>query len=281
MILFKRSSDLAQYIATQKKEGGVIGFVPTMGALHQGHLSLIEASKAESDLTVCSIFINPTQFNNPEDFEHYPVTIEKDIESLIGAGCDVLFLPSVSEVYPDHYQKKAYQLGYLETVLEGAHRPGHYQGVCQVVDRLLKLVQPEHLYLGQKDFQQCLVIKKLVQEEFNNSIVIRIIPTLRGEDGLAMSSRNLRLTPEQRAIAPQIYKQLHIIQQNLAQSPFHVLEQEAVKTLEEKGFAVDYISIRNGKDLSGADAGTASLVVLAAASMGSVRLIDNVVLNNK
>lgn len=281
MILFKRSSDLAQYIAAQKKEGCSIGFVPTMGALHKGHLSLIAASKAQSDLTVCSIFINPTQFNNPEDFEHYPVTIEKDIESLAGAGCDVLFLPAVSEIYPAHYQKKAYHLGYLETVLEGAHRPGHYQGVCQVVDRLLQLVQPEHLYLGQKDFQQCLVIEKLVAEQYKGCIAIRIIPTLREEDGLAMSSRNLRLTPEQRAIAPQIYKQLQMIQQGFARSPFDLLEQEAVKALQEKGFTVDYISVRNGEDLSGADAGAASLVVLAAASIGSIRLIDNVVLNHK
>lgn len=281
MILFKRSADLAQYIAAQEEQGGVTGFVPTMGALHQGHLSLIAASKGESDLTVCSIFVNPTQFNNSEDFKHYPVTIEKDIESLAGAGCDVLFLPSVSEVYPAHYQKKAYNLGYLQTVLEGAHRPGHYQGVCQVVDRLLHVVQPEYLYLGQKDFQQCLVIKKLVEDEFNSSIAIRIITTLREEDGLAMSSRNLRLTPEQRAAAPQIYRQLQMIQQRFAQSPFNVLEQEAVEALQKEGFTVDYISIRNGEDLSGADAGTGSLVVLAAASIGSVRLIDNVILNKE
>ncbi|HNF39216.1 MAG TPA: pantoate--beta-alanine ligase, partial [Chitinophagaceae bacterium] len=155
MVLFKKSEDLSKWIETQRRltpseQFFSMGFVPTMGALHQGHISLIEASKAENDLTVCSIFVNPTQFNDTKDFEKYPATIETDIEKLEAAGCDVLFLPAVSEIYPQGTQLlKHYNLGFLETVLDGKFRPGHFQGVCQVVERLLQIVKPTQLYLGQ------------------------------------------------------------------------------------------------------------------------------------
>src|SRR5215212_8351624 len=163
MIIFKTPDALSGHINQQKKSGKKIGFVPTMGALHEGHLSLIGVAKKPNDLTICSIFVNPTQFNNPEDFKLYPVTIEKDIEQLIRAGCDILFLPSVDEMYPAGHSKKHYPLGRIETILEGYYRPGHFQGVCQIVDRLLDIVRPDNLYLGQKDFQQCMVIRKLLQ----------------------------------------------------------------------------------------------------------------------
>ena len=162
MVIFKEAEALSKSMGSDKNNGKKIGFVPTMGALHPGHLSLVKTSKQENDITVCSIFVNPTQFNNPEDLKHYPVTIEKDIEALLQVDCDILFLPPVSEIYPSYYQKKHYELGPMETILEGKFRPGHFQGVCQVVDRLLTIVDPDHLYLGQKDFQQCMVLKKMV-----------------------------------------------------------------------------------------------------------------------
>src|ERR1043165_5831149 len=140
MIVFKQAAKLSRYLLQQKKQGSSIGFVPTMGALHKGHLALLERCKKENGLTVCSIFVNPTQFNNPDDFKKYPVTIEKDIEALIAKGCDVLFLPPKEEIYPDGYQTKVFDLGTLETILEGRYRPRHFQGVCQVVDRLLWIV---------------------------------------------------------------------------------------------------------------------------------------------
>src|SRR6476620_9509378 len=154
MILFKKAAQLSGYLRKQKTNGLSIGFVPTMGALHSGHLSLIAASKKEQSITVCSIFVNPTQFNNPDDFKHYPVRIEEDIEQLLKSDCDILFLPSAEEIYPVGYAAKHYDLGLLETILEGHYRPGHFQGVCQVVDRLLEIIEPTSLYLGQKDYQQ-------------------------------------------------------------------------------------------------------------------------------
>ena len=209
MIIFKKASQLSQYLLQQRNSGLKTGFVPTMGALHDGHLSLIDVCRKQNDLTICSIFINPTQFNNPEDFKHYPVTLEKDLDQLIQAGCDVLFLPSVEEIYqPDHF-KKHYDLGELEHILEGHYRPGHFQGVCEVVDRLLNIILPHRIYLGQKDYQQCMVIKKLIGIlGMQDQIEIHIQPTRREPDGLAMSSRNLRLSPGQRSQAPALFKAL-------------------------------------------------------------------------
>ena len=280
MIIFKNSDRLFQHIIAQKNEGKTVGFVPTMGALHPGHLALVKTAEKENGLVACSIFINPTQFNNPDDFTHYPVTVEKDLELLIEAGADVVFMPSVEEIYPPGYIKKHYDLGKIETVLEGYYRPGHFQGVCQVVDRLLELLQPDQLYLGQKDFQQCMVIKKLVQlTGREEKINIRIIPTFREPDGLAMSSRNLRLNPEQRSKAPSLYRELNDIKENLHASSFCTLKAAAKEHLEKNGFSVDYIEIANQQDLSPATTNSTPLVALVAASLGNIRLIDNLLLN--
>ena len=206
MILFKKSTDLRKYLDSQTKKQDTVGFVPTMGALHEGHLSLIKMSKKENQITVCSIFINPAQFNDPVDFKNYPETIEKDIALLDSVLCDILFLPDVEEVYPDGLNiTKHYDLGTLETILEGKYRPGHFQGVCKVVHRLLEIVKPTRLYIGQKDYQQCKVITRLL-ELIKNEIELEIIicPTLREKDGLAMSSRNLRLNSEERKMAKMI-----------------------------------------------------------------------------
>jgi pantoate--beta-alanine ligase len=279
MIIFKNPDQLSEYIKQQKATGKKIGFVPTMGALHEGHLSLIDTAKKSSDLVVCSIFVNPSQFNNQDDFQHYPITIEKDIELLIAAGCDLLLLPSVSAMYPPGHPKKHYELGQIETVLEGHYRPGHFQGVCQAVDRLLSIVQPHELYMGQKDFQQCMVIKKLLDLLGKaNEIKLVIVPTAREKDGLAMSSRNMRLDAQQRSIAPSIYKELSLVKQTLDQKSFEELKSLGRKHLEEKGFAIDYFEIANANDLTAAKKDSDGLVALAAASIGNIRLIDNLVL---
>src|SRR5436190_4833396 len=191
MILFKKEADLHNWLDVQQKKDRQVGFIPTMGALHQGHISLIKSSKINEAITVCSIFVNPTQFNDRKDFNKYPATPENDIYLLEKADCDVLFMPSEREIYPDSFNKTHYDLGYLETILEGKYRPGHFQGVCKVMDRLLHIVNPSHLYLGQKDYQQCMVIRKLIQiVGLSKSVEITVSSTLRENDGLAMSSCN-------------------------------------------------------------------------------------------
>ena len=250
MIIFKKASQLSQYLQQQRKSGKKTGFVPTMGALHEGHLSLIDVCREQNDLTICSIFINPTQFNNPEDFKHYPITLEKDLDQLIRSGCDVLFLPSVDEIYQQDHFKKHYDLGELEHILEGHYRPGHFQGVCEVVDRLLNIILPHQIYLGQKDYQQCMVIKKLIGIlGLQDQIAIHIQPTRREPDGLAMSSRNLRLSAGQRSQAPALYKALNGIRQHLESKPLDKLESEARQFLVHKGFDVDYVTIARAEDL--------------------------------
>ena len=194
MIIYKESAALNIKLQKIKSEDQKIGFVPTMGALHAGHISLINDSREMGNTTVCSIFVNPTQFNDQKDFEKYPVDIEKDIYLLEKAGTEILFLPSVKEMYPEGlttlYQ---YDLGFLETILEGFYRPGHFQGVCRIVHKLLNIVQPHHLFMGQKDYQQCMVIKRLITD-YSINTQLNIVATERENSGLAMSSRNLRLS---------------------------------------------------------------------------------------
>ena len=277
MILFKRATDLTAFVTSQKLVNKSIGFVPTMGALHQGHLSLLQQSAKQNDTTICSIFVNPTQFNNEDDFIKYPVTIEKDIQLLAEIGCTALFLPDNEEVYPHGHSKKIYDLGELEFILEGKFRPGHFQGVCEVVDRLLTIVQPHQIYLGQKDFQQCIVIKKMIRDEFNNSIKVNTEPTLREEDGLAMSSRNLRLTKEGREKAPAIYGALQYIKQHLGEKEADVVTQ-AKKILSDAQFSIDYVEIVNPETLMRTASEVEPKVALIAASLESIRLIDNMML---
>ena len=280
MIIFKKAKQLSEYINQQKKECKKIGFVPTMGALHGGHLSLIDVSKKSNDITVCSIFVNPAQFNNPDDLKNYPVTTSEDIEQLINHQCDVLFLPSVNEMYPADYSKKEYPLGEIENKLEGHYRPGHFQGVCQAVDRLLEIVQPHNFYLGQKDYQQCIVLKKLIEiTGRTNSMQLNIVPTVREADGLAMSSRNLRLNEKQRKLATSIFKELNFIKEHIHQHSLGELKKDASEHLTQKGFKVDYVEIANADDLSTAASASGKLVALAAATTGNIRLIDNIVLN--
>ena len=254
-----------------------------MGALHPGHLSLVRGAKTNSDLCICSIFVNPTQFNDPADFKKYPVTIESDIMLLETTGCDVLFLPTVTGIYPNGTnQAPHYDLGYLETVLEGKFRPGHFQGVCMVVDRLLELVMPDSLHIGQKDYQQCMVIKKLVSlVGLENELKVVISPTLREPDGLAMSSRNTRLAEDDRKKAAMIFESLNFIKKKIKKGSLDELKKQAVQKLVENGFKVDYVEIADAESLQLVDYwdGKQKLVALAAAFLSGVRLIDNVLLS--
>ena len=280
MIIIKEALALSNLLKKHRTGHQHIGFVPTMGALHAGHISLIRESKQDNELTVCSIFVNPTQFNNPSDFEKYPITIESDIDKLEAAGCDILFLPSVTEIYPPGLPKAHYDLGYLETVLEGHYRPGHFQGVCMVVDRLLSIVEPTVLYLGQKDYQQCMVISKLVEIK-NFDTQIRISTTIRETDGLAMSSRNVRLNEHDRKQALKIYAAMNMIKNEMVPGKLQALKEKTSRFLTEHGFKVVYVDIADAKNLALLDTwdGHQQAVVLVAAYLHEVRLIDNLLLN--
>ena len=280
MILFKKAGDLATWLEKQRSDGRQIGFVPTLGALHEGHISLITISKKTTDLTVCSVFVNPTQFNDPRDFQKYPVTLEKDIPMLERAGADILFLPDIAEVYPGGTANlETYDLGSLETLLEGKYRPGHFQGVCQVMRRLLEMVRPDDLFMGSKDYQQCMVIQRLLGLMGLPSTLHRC-PIVREADGLAMSSRNLRLDPTQRANATAIYRALMAIKTGFAVQPVPALIENAVRILEAAGFRVDYVSVADAVTLEPIPGPSPSgAVALVAAFEGDVRLIDNMVLS--
>jgi pantoate--beta-alanine ligase len=282
MILLKKAADLRKYLDIQRKIGMATGFVPTMGALHQGHISLIEQARLHNPLVICSIFVNPAQFNDPADYKKYPSTIDRDIAFLENAGCDVLFYPPMEEVYPEPDEKLHYDLGYLESIMEGKYRPGHFQGVCKVVHRLLQLVRPDNLYIGQKDYQQCLVIKHLIGlTGMTDVISLHISPTLREKDGLAMSSRNTRLDEHQRQIAPGIFQTLNLVKKEIKPGNLQLFKQQAMKQLHEKGFRPDYVEIADAATLQPINDwdGRQKLVVLAAAFLGEVRLIDNLLIN--
>jgi len=282
MILFKRANELTDYIRQQRSAGRKIGFVPTMGALHQGHLSLIEISGKNKNLTVCSIFINPTQFNDPKDFQKYPITIEKDIYLLEKKGTDILFLPSDEEIYPGGTANmQHFELGYLETVLEGKYRPGHFQGVCQVMHRLLRIIEPDHLYMGQKDYQQCMVVKRLLQI-MQSEIIFHTCDTMREPDGLAMSSRNKRLNDVDRKKAVGIFETLLYLKKNVRPGDLSSLLDTARAMLAEKDFKVDYVEIADAETLEPAHQwnGQQKIVALTAAFLNEVRLIDNMILNS-
>ncbi|WP_026770388.1 pantoate--beta-alanine ligase [Asinibacterium sp. OR53] len=281
MILFKKAGELKQYLSGHVLPGQKKGFVPTMGALHEGHISLIERCRQESDLVICSIFVNPAQFNDPADFEKYPITIENDILLLEKAGTDILFLPSVNEIYPNGNPTEHYTLGDIETLLEGRFRPGHFQGVCQVMYRLLKIVTPQLLFMGQKDYQQCMVIQQLLRLMGSTTELV-ISPTQRETSGLAMSSRNMRLSEKGKETAAAIYQALQWIKAHLQQGTTNDLIQHAGSLLTTAGFdKIDYISIAHAETLVPVDSwdGHTPLVALAAAFLEDVRLIDNLSLN--
>lgn len=283
MKIFQTVHDLQKYLLEiNQLDKKKIGFVPTMGALHQGHLSLIEAAKQQSDITVCSIFVNPTQFNDKKDYEKYPIQIDKDLEMLLAAKCDVAFVPTVEQIYPTGILDKInIDLGFVGKTLDAEHRPGHFEGVLQVVKRLLDIVQPDFLFLGQKDYQQCMVLTRLV-EHFQLPVEVKICATLRENDGLAMSSRNVRLNAEDREIAVKLSQALFFIKDNISGTPIQQLIDEQISFLQEnEQMKVEYLVIVDGKTLEpiaefNPETPTTALV---AAKLSEVRLIDNVVIN--
>ena len=281
MKIFKDSKSLNVYLDTQRLIAAKIGFVPTLGALHEGHLSLIRQSMQVADITVCSIFINPLQFNNADDFKKYPKTIENDIALLEQSGCEVLFMPDEKEIYPDDASRAPhYDLGYAATIFEGKFRPGHFDGVCLVVERLLRIVKPDFLLLGQKDFQQCIIIERLIRL-MNQDTQLIICPTVREESGLAMSSRNLRLSPSERKTAASIHQHLIWIKEKLSIDNFHDLQKKAISDLEKMGFKTDYLELAKRNTLEPIDVFEEGeqAIILIAVFLNGVRLIDNQLIN--
>lgn len=284
MYLFQRVDGLQSFLQAERASYRSIGFVPTMGALHEGHLSLIKRSQAENQVTVCSIFVNPTQFNQAEDLIKYPRTPEKDIAMLAQVGCEVLFFPAEAQIYPPGLNTQlTVDLAGLDLVLEGAHRPGHFAGVVQVVKRLLDVVQPHRLYLGQKDFQQVSVVRQMMTA-LKLPIELLMVPTMREPDGLAMSSRNVRLSADERALAPLIYKTLTELRQQIKKGgSIADAEAWAGAKLREAGFNPEYISVVDGYSLQPVAqlAQSDYVVVCLAAWLGQVRLIDNLIIKEK
>jgi pantoate--beta-alanine ligase len=281
MVIFKKVLPLQNFLQQQKKKGKSIGFAPTMGALHEGHLSLIERSKTTDAVTVCSIFVNPTQFNDKKDFEKYPVTIESDIYQLESANTDILFLPSIEEIYPHGLDADFhFDLGHLETILEGFYRPGHFQGVCRVMQKLLNIVRPDDLFMGQKDYQQCLVVKRLMAL-CDITTELHLVPTQREESGLAMSSRNVRLSVDARKRAAAIFEALTFIKHNLSTQSISQLKEKATSIILNAGFEkIDYIEICGADTLMPlSETRENKTIALVAAFIDGVRLIDNWLLN--
>lgn len=279
MIIIKRTQKIKDFVSKLNLGGKKIGFVPTMGALHDGHISLIKKSKSQNSLTICSIYVNPTQFNNVIDLNKYPVTLESDIDKLEMAACDVLFLPSTDEMYLNDEVNEHYDLGMLEHILEGKYRPGHFQGVCIIVDKLLTAIKPNTLYLGKKDYQQCMVINKMITDK-KYEVRLEICDTIREPSGLAMSSRNLRLNEVERIYALKIIETLINIKKNIKPGNLEEIKIKATKYLTKNGYKVDYTEIADAATLeivSDWD-GKAKLVALVAANLNNVRLIDNIIL---
>ncbi len=281
MKTFDTVAGLQAHLDQLRKAGKKIGFVPTMGALHNGHMSLIKEAKKHSDATVCSIFVNPTQFDEKSDLDKYPRTLEADSKLLAAEGNEVVFAPSVKEVYPQGTSKGLdLDFGYLANCMEGASRPGHFDGMAQVVSRLLDIVQPDSLYMGQKDYQQFAIVQSMVAQQGRKLQLYRC-PIIREEDGLAMSSRNRRIPGENRLIAPMIYRIIKGIKDNPLDLTVPELRYWAMTSLEMTGFKPLYVEIVNAKTLAPVDhlQDPDGVVVCVATWLGEVRLIDNMIIS--
>ena len=270
--------ELRQYIQHWKNHGKSIAFIPTMGNLHQGHISLIEKGQSLCDHTICSIFVNPMQFGPNEDFNHYPRTLERDIDQLEAIGCDLIYLPAASELYPDGLEKiTQVQVTDLTGIFEGAHRPGHFTGVATIVLKLLNIVRPDVSIFGKKDFQQYRVISKMV-EDLNLEVDIIGAETTREPNGLATSSRNQYLSDDQKELASLIYRTLKESAASITagENTFDKLEQRAIERLNQAGFETDYFCVCNVETLEPASPEDRRLVILVTARLGETRLLDNI-----
>ena len=282
MHIIKRFVDLKGYLNVRQKRSPsqIIGFVPTMGALHEGHLSLIKESCSGCDISICSIFVNPTQFGESNDLKKYPKPIEKDIELLVNNGCDVLFLPSVEEVYPATYTHRNFDLGGIDLVFECKSRVGHFQGVCNVIYRFFDQIKPHKAYFGQKDFQQTVVVKKLVNTTSLNTKIC-VVPIKREPGGLAMSSRNIRLSNNGRKKASFINESLKLIKNNFREIGLSNSVDLAKKyILKNENAKLDYLVVAEKDTLKGVETyENKKLVILIAVNYEGVRLLDNIILD--
>ena len=281
MNMVRTVRELRAAVARARSEGKRIGLVPTMGNLHSGHAALVTKAAQRVDFVVASIFVNPLQFGAGEDLDKYPRTLAADQETLVQAGCNLLFAPTVEEMYPDGMAGQTrVSVPQLSEGLCGASRPGHFEGVATVVSKLFNMVQPDLAIFGQKDFQQLAVIRALVHD-LNLPIQIIGEPTVRAEDGLALSSRNGYLSAEQRAIAPALYRSLSQIGAAIEQGErdYPALLAEQSRVLQAAGFRPDYLEIRHALTLRPATGEDRDLVILAAAYLGATRLIDNLHVN--
>ena len=281
MIVIKSPIELDSLLKSSRINNHTIGFVPTMGALHHGHLSLIKQCKSENDITVCSIFVNPKQFNEVEDLNKYPRPIEKDIILLQESGTDILFLPSIENIYPSGYKQPVFELNEMDNLLEGASRPGHFRGVAMVIERLFYYVNPSKAYFGQKDFQQILVIQKILKQ-FNFKAEIIICEIVRESNGLAMSSRNSRLSEDQRESAGFIYESLLQLKLDVKNLPLQPAIEKAKKSMTiDEAAHVEYLVIADSSSLSSIEhiADSNKAIALVVVNYFGVRLLDNIYLS--
>ncbi len=276
MMIISKTDALRDALNTARSEGRSIGLIPTMGALHRGHLSLIETSVSSGDFVVVSIFVNPTQFNDPKDLERYPRDLNADLKLLDRFPVDIVFAPSVEEMYPEEDTRK-FDLAPLDRIMEGKHRPGHFNGVAQIVSKLFYAISPDRAYFGQKDFQQLAIIKKLVAL-LNLNIDIIGCPIIREDDGLAMSSRNQLLVPEERAAAPLINKTLEKAAKNYTRYSSGEVRDQVIKEINQHPLMkVEYFDIVDDQTLISIRDWNESKNKIAciAVQLGSIRLIDN------
>lgn len=281
MDVIETSEQLTSAVTRLKLEGKTIGFVPTMGSLHPGHLSLVEEAHKNTDVVVVSIFVNPNQFNNPDDLKNYPRDLDKDIKLLKATDCELLFVPSVKDIYPEE-DNRIFDFGQVDKVMEGRFRPGHFNGVAQVVSRLFEIVKPDKAFFGLKDFQQIAVIKQMVKQ-LDLGVEIVACPIVRESDGLAMSSRNLLLQPGDRKKAP-IIAQTLFDSCNFVQN--HSVEETQNFVIDaingEKSFKIEYFEIVDGETLQSVENWKDSRYIIGCIAVfaGEVRLIDNVIYKN-
>ena len=279
MIVFEKAAELHQFLASKRAKGKSVGFVPTMGALHNGHISLINKAKAENNLAVASVFVNPTQFNNADDLKKYPRTIDADKALLEKFGCDALFFPSVDEIYPEK-DSTVFDLGGLDTLMEGKFRPGHFNGVAMVVKRLLEIVQPDNAYFGEKDFQQLAIIRYMVKAK-KLPVTIVDCPTLRETSGLAMSSRNMRLTEDEKVEAAAIFRALLEAKEHAKTSTPHKVKELFESTIHQNPvFRFEYFEIVDSETLLAVEQWNPhrKAVGCVAIWIRDVRLIDNLLI---
>ena len=276
MKVLRNKKTLVDYIERHKEMGKKIGFAPTMGALHLGHISLYETAKKENDEIISSIFVNPTQFNNPDDFEKYPQTLENDLKLLEKAGVDAVYVPKAIDIYPEGLKSKHYDFDGLDNEMEGKYRPGHFDGVGTVVEELLRQVQPHNAYFGEKDYQQLAINKKMV-EKTKLPVKIHGVPTLRENSGLAMSSRNLRLTEKRRKEATIIYETLLKVKEWFKVLSVKEIKERVEKIFQDSNFELEYFIIADEKTLKETDFfyKDKSYRAFIVAYAGDVRLIDN------